>query len=208
MNFGLSADTDYADRIRELADKRFLTNSDAHSLPKIAREYNKILAEDISFKEIVKALKNEDGRKVIANYGLDPKLGKYHRTFCDDCNTSIETKVPVSKCPKCGGDNVTFGVFDRIELIKDKKESKSPSNRPPYIYQIPLQFIPGVGGKTIEKLLDTFNTEMNILHKLSVDDLEQVVGKKVAVSIDNARSGKMQVHSGGGGNYGKVEVKK
>jgi len=49
---------------------------------------------------------------------------------------------------------------------------------------------------------------MNILHKLSVDDLEQVVGKKVAVSIDNARSGKMQVHSGGGGNYGKVEVKK
>ena len=33
--------------------------------------------EDISFKEIVKALKNEDGRKIVANYGLDPKLGKY-----------------------------------------------------------------------------------------------------------------------------------
>lgn len=208
VELGLSSDTYLADMISELEDKTFVTNSDAHSLPKIAREYNKIQMEDISFKELVKALKNEDGRKVIANYGLDPKLGKYHRTFCDDCNTSIETKVPVSKCPKCGGDNVTFGVFDRIELIKDKKESKSPSNRPPYIYQIPLQFIPGVGGKTIEKLLDTFNTEMTILHKLSVDDLEQVVGKKVAVSIDNARSGKMQVHSGGGGNYGKVEVKK
>ena len=208
IELGLSADTELADQISELETRTFITNSDAHSLPKIAREYNKILVEDISFKELLKALKNEDGRKILCNYGLDPKLGKYHRTFCDDCNTSIETKVPVSKCPKCGGDNVTFGVFDRIELIKDKKESKSPSNRPPYIYQIPLQFIPGVGGKTIEKLLDTFNTEMNILHKLSVDDLEQVVGKKVAVSIDNARSGKMQVHSGGGGNYGKVEVKK
>ena len=33
-----------------------------------------MLVEDISFKEIVKALKNEDGRKVIANYGLDPNL--------------------------------------------------------------------------------------------------------------------------------------
>ena len=53
--------------------------------------------EDISFKEIVKALKNEDGRQIIANYGLDPKLGKYHRTYCDDCNDSIETKEPVVK---------------------------------------------------------------------------------------------------------------
>ena len=44
----------------------FVTNSDAHSLPKIAREYNKIQVEDISFKEIVMALKNEGGRKVLA----------------------------------------------------------------------------------------------------------------------------------------------
>ena len=42
--------------------------------------------EDISFKELVKALKNEDGRKILANYGLDPKLGKYHRTYCELCN--------------------------------------------------------------------------------------------------------------------------
>ena len=48
---------------------------------------------------------------------------------------------------------VTFGVFDRIELIKDKKQTKSPKNRPPYIYQVPLTFIPGLGAKTIEKLL-------------------------------------------------------
>ena len=61
-----------ADEISELEDKTFVTNSDAHSLPKIAREYNKMQVEDISFKEVVKALKNEDGRKIIANYGLDP----------------------------------------------------------------------------------------------------------------------------------------
>ena len=207
VELGLSSDTFLADTISELENKTFLTNSDAHSLPKIAREYNKIQVEDISFKEIVKALKNEDGRKVIANYGLDPKLGKYHRTYCDDCETSIETKEPVTKCPNCGSDKVTFGVFDRIELIKDKKQTKSPANRPPYIYQIPLQFIPGVGGKTIEKLLDTFETEMNIIHKLSEDDIEAVVGKKIATNIINARDGKIQVHSGGGGNYGKIEVK-
>ena len=208
IELGLSADTELADTITELEEKTFVTNSDAHSLPKIAREYNKMLVENISFKEVVKALKNENGRKVIANYGLDPKLGKYHRTYCDNCETSIETKEPVTECPKCGSKKVTFGVFDRIELIQDKKQSKSPKTRPPYIYQIPLQFIPGVGGKTISKLLDNFETEMNILHRLSKDDIEGVVGEKIATSIENARGGKVKIHSGGGGVYGKIEVKK
>ena len=204
VELGLSSDTFLADMLSELEDKTFVTNSDAHSLPKIAREYNKMLVQDISFKEVVKALKNEDGRKILANYGLDPKLGKYHRTHCDNCDSTIETKEPVEVCPKCGSDKVTFGVFDRIELIKDKETTQSPENRPPYIYQIPLTFIPGVGGKTIEKLLDTFETEMNILHKLSEDDIEAIVGEKVAKNIVNAREGNMKVESGGGGNYGKV----
>jgi uncharacterized protein (TIGR00375 family) len=204
IELGLSADTMLADTISELEDKTFVTNSDAHSLPKIAREYNKMIVEDISFKEVVKALKGEDGRKVLCNYGLDPRLGKYHRTFCDECNQVIETKEPVSVCPKCGSQKVTFGVFDRIELIKDKKESKSPANRPPYIYQVPLTFIPGLGAKTIDKLLDKFGTEMTILHKLSQDDLEAVVGEKVAKEIILAREGKMKLQAGGGGTYGKV----
>ena len=204
VELGLSSDTFLADTISELETKTFVTNSDAHSLPKIAREYNKMLVNDISFKEVVKALKNEDGRKIVANYGLDPKLGKYHRTYCDNCNTTIDTKEPVEVCPKCGSDKVTFGVFDRIELIKDKETTKSPENRPPYVYQIPLTFMPGIGGKTIEKLLDAFETEMNILHKLSEDDIEAVVGEKLAKNIVSAREGKIKVEAGGGGNYGKV----
>lgn len=207
VELGLSSDTFLADTISELENKTFVTNSDAHSLPKIAREYNKIEVEDISFKEIVKALKNEDGRKVISNYGLDPKLGKYHRTYCDNCNNTIETKEPVSKCPNCGSQKVTFGVFDRIELIKDKSKTKSPKNRPPYVYQIPLTFIPGLGQKTIDKLLANFETEMNILHKLSYDDIEAVVGCKIANNIILAREGNLRIHSGGGGIYGKVSDK-
>lgn len=206
IELGLSADTYLADMITELEDKTFVTNSDAHSLPKIAREYNKMLVNDISFKEVVKALKGEDGRKVLCNYGLDPKLGKYHRTFCDSCNQVIEAKEPVAVCPFCGSDKVTFGVFDRIELIKDKEKSKSPANRPPYVYQVPLTFIPGVGNKTIDRLLDSFGTEMTILHKLSKDDIEAVVGEKVANEIIASREGKMKIHAGGGGVYGKVTV--
>ncbi len=50
IELGLSSDTELADEITELENKTFLTNSDAHSLPKIAREYNKILVENVSFK--------------------------------------------------------------------------------------------------------------------------------------------------------------
>ena len=204
IELGLSSDTYLADKISELESKTFITNSDAHSLPRIAREYNKILVDGISFKELLKALKNEDGRSVISNYGLDPKLGKYHRTYCEVCGKNVEGNAPVTTCKDCDSRNITMGVFDRIEVIKDKEESKSPANRPPYVYQVPLTFIPGLGGKTIDKLLTHFGTEMDILHKLSKDDIEAVVGEKIANGIVAARVGKLNIQAGGGGVYGKV----
>ena len=205
IELGLSSDTFLADQISELETKTFLTNSDAHSLPKIAREYNKMELGGISFKEFLMAIKNENGRKIISNYGLDPKLGKYHRTYCEICDKRIPGEAPVTKCDTCDSKNITMGVYDRIEIIKDKKQTKSPKFRPEYIYQIPLTFIPGVGGKTIEKLLNHFGTEMTILHKLSDDDIEAVVGEKIAKNILSARDGKLHIVEGGGGVYGKVE---
>ena len=206
IELGLSSDTFLADEISELETRTFLTNSDAHSLPKIAREYNKILVNDISFKELMMALKSEDGRKILANYGLDPKLGKYHRTFCENCGKPIEGQAPVTMCTECDSQKITMGVFDRIEIIKDKETTQSPKNRPPYVYQVPLTFVPGLGGKTIDKLLSHFETEMNILHKLSEDDIEAVVGPRIAHTIINAREGNVHIQAGGGGVYGKLSA--
>lgn len=75
VELGLSSDTYLADTISELENKTFVTNSDAHSLPKIAREYNKVLMKNPSFNSLVKVLKREEG-EILANYGLDPKLRK------------------------------------------------------------------------------------------------------------------------------------
>ena len=100
IELGLSSDTFLADKISELETKSFLTNSDAHSLPKIAREYNRIQVEGISFKDFLKALKREDGRKILANYGMDPKLGKYHRTYCETCDKRIPRRCTSYKMPR------------------------------------------------------------------------------------------------------------
>ncbi|GAJ23099.1 unnamed protein product, partial [marine sediment metagenome] len=134
------ADTEIADHLKELAKYTFLTNSDAHSLPKIGREYNIIELEKANFKEILLALQRKEGRKIYANYGLDPKLGKYHRTFCEICNYTATSNPPVYQCEKCGSDKIVKGVFDRIVEIGDYQQSVSPSHRPPYYHQVPLEF--------------------------------------------------------------------
>lgn len=207
IELGLSADTEIADRLKELAQFTFLTNSDAHSLPKIGREYNIIDLEKANFKEMLLALQRKDERKITANYGLDPKLGKYHRTFCEICNYTTTSNPPVYKCEKCGSDKIVKGVFDRIVEIGDYQQSLPPPHRPSYFHQVPLEFVPGVGKKTLDRLFSYFGTEMNILHKASYQEISQVVGFEIAQDIILARKGLLKLSPGGGGRYGKVKQK-
>jgi uncharacterized protein (TIGR00375 family) len=203
VELGLSADSYLADRIAELAPLTLLSNSDAHSLPRIAREYNVLWLAEPNFQEVVWALRREHGRKVLANYGLDPRLGKYHRTCCLDCEEIARVPPPVLACPLCGGRSIVKGVLDRITEIADYAAPRPPSHRPPYHYQVPLQFLPGIGAVTLGKLLNRFGTEMCVLHEASPEQLELVVGKKLSQLVLQARDGSLPLVPGGGGRYGK-----
>ncbi|MGQ9732044.1 MAG: endonuclease Q family protein [Candidatus Zipacnadales bacterium] len=204
IELGLSADTFLADRIAELRDKTFLANSDAHSLPRIAREYNLLRMEQPTYDEFLKALRREDGRTVTANYGLDPRLGKYHRTRCEECNWIATHTPPVRYCEHCESERVTMGVLDRIVEIQDTAEPSPPSHRPPYHYQIPLQFVPKVGGVRLNRLINRFGSEMAVLHEASPHALAQTVGTTIAELIIRAREGTLMVQPGGGGRYGRA----
>ncbi|MFZ3588548.1 endonuclease Q family protein [Bacillus sp. DJP31] len=202
VELGLSSDTFMADQIQELHQYSFVTNSDAHSLPKIGREYQKIKMEYPSFEEFRKALHKKNGRGIVANYGLDPKLGKYHQTTCDKCLTMLENTKEA--CPECGSTKIVKGVYDRLQELKTN--SGETVVRPPYIHQVPLEFIPGLGPKTLEKLRDYFKTEMAILHEAPEETLRSILTKGIAESIIKARNGTLSFQSGGGGKYGKVDV--
>jgi len=204
IELGLSADTDLADRLAELADKTFLTNSDAHSLPKIAREYNLLELAAPTWEELRRALWRQEGRRVAANFGLDPRLGKYHRTFCEVCGHIAQTEPPRLTCEACGGDKVTRGVLDRIVSIADYPQPQHPAHRPPYQYQVPLQFVPGVGPVALRKLINRFGSEMAVLHQAEEPQLAATVGAKIARLIVLAREGRLALSSGGGGTYGKA----
>lgn len=205
VELGLSADAGMASLLSELDGKTFISNSDAHSLIKMGREYNIFEMQEPSFSELVKALKNEDGRRVKANFGLNPLLGKYHRSFCITCDSVIKGEPPVLKCPVSDKHPVVVGVRDRIEEIKDR-EVPEVSKHATYHYQVPLEFLPGVGPKTIDKLIRRFGNEMNILHQASLEELKEVVKGSIAENIILAREGRIGIGAGGGGIYGKVEV--
>ena len=74
--------SDFKFAVNKLAKKEQLEKEKAVLL-NAYEELKKSVKGEINYTEILKALKNEDGRKIIANYGLDPKLGKYHRTYCE-----------------------------------------------------------------------------------------------------------------------------
>ncbi|MDU5950594.1 MAG: endonuclease Q family protein, partial [Paenibacillus macerans] len=111
VELGLSADSEMAGLISELDPFTILTNSDAHSLGKIGREYNELLLGAANYREFAKALKQVDGRRVAGNYGLNPRLGKYHRTYCGNCSYIIdEAEAAVERCPYCGSPKLVRGV--------------------------------------------------------------------------------------------------
>jgi len=205
VELGLSSNTAMADTIPELRRHAFVTNSDAHSLGKIAREYNALRLAAPTFAEVAMALRGEGGRGIEANYGLTPQLGKYHRTYCESCDALVDVGAASDVCAACGSRRIVRGVFDRIAVLAEGDEADVPMReRPPYRDQVPLEFVPGLGAKKREALLERFGTEMRVLHEAPEADIAEVVGPGPAAVIAAARAGKAVVASGGGGAYGKI----
>ncbi|MDM5338835.1 endonuclease Q family protein [Fictibacillus enclensis] len=204
IELGLSSDTNMADGIQELRQFPFLSNSDAHSLEKIGREYQTIQMEKPTFAEFKLALINKEGRRITANYGLDPRLGKYYETTCAKCSAFIYEEKGM-KCAECKSTAVIRGVRNRInELSAIPVTPTDRGERPPYIHQVPLEFIPALGPKTLQKLRDHFGTDMAVLHDIEEKDLRTVAPQAVVRHILLAREGKLSLKAGGGGTYGKV----
>ena len=203
IELGLSADTNMADLMPELSEKTFLSNSDAHSLPKIAREYNIMELEELNFNSVFKALKRKSGR-IKKNYGLNPELGKYHRSYCENCDSTFEVEKAVLNCPKCGSEKVVVGVKDRILEIAENTIPAHPAHRPEYIYQVPLLDIPGIGKKTAAKLFNNCGTEMDVIHNLTAAELKKCMSSRIFKKIKKARQQDFSFQAGGGGTYGKV----
>jgi uncharacterized protein (TIGR00375 family) len=222
IELGLSADSSYADRISELKNLTFLTNSDAHSpYPlRLAREFNQFKVEDITYNEVKKAILRLGGRKCVLNVGLPPAIGKYNQSACSRCFVKyslIESQNANWRC-SCGG-RIKKGVIDRVLELSDNSTPNPPDHRPKYLYLIPLaEIISKVldhSSTTTSAVKNTWNTliskysnEISVLLDSNIDELEKITDSLLADAIRNFRENKIILHPGGGGRYGQIELPK
>lgn len=217
VELGLSADSYMADRISELKDFPFLTNSDAHSPwpHRLGKEFNQIELEDISYSSIKNAFKHN---KIKANYGLVPNLGKYHMTACTKCHKLINPAIARENKMKCScGGTIKKGVDFRISEIADYDKPKHPDFRPKYVHLMPLAEIisaiynKGVTTKTVQnkwqKLIDNFGTEIDVLINVNLEDIEKI-DLNIASAIKSFRNDEIDIIPGGGGKYGQISFDK
>jgi uncharacterized protein (TIGR00375 family) len=213
LELGLSADTDMADRIEELQDIPFLSNSDAHSPwpHRLGREFNEIEIREMTFDAFKDAMM---AKKVVGNYGFDPRLGKYHETGCVRCYQAFtieKAKELKMRCP-CGG-LIKKGVKDRISDIAKWDEPHHPEFRPQYTHILPLaEIISLVHGKGItsvfvqkiwKELVQTFGSEIEVLIYAPLDAIAKNESKLAEV-IKSFRENTLNIQSGAGGHYGKI----
>ncbi|HUI39998.1 MAG TPA: endonuclease Q family protein [Methanothrix sp.] len=216
IELGLSADSDYADRIAELSSRTFLSNSDAHSprSNKLAREFNQMEMQNLSYRDLCLAIKRKEGRRPTLNVGFYPEEGKYNRTACTRCfrqYTARQKDELLGRCPDCGG-LIKLGVKDRVDALADYPRAVHPDHRPPYLHLIPLAEIiaRALGHKSpltsgVQRIwndLTTEKTEIEVLVEADLADLKAET--KVIEAIRAFREGKVVVSPGGGGKFGEI----
>ncbi len=220
MELGLSADTDMADRIVELAGLTFLSNSDAHSPwpNKLGREFNRMSLAEPTHAEVVMAIKRENGRRIHLNVGFDPRLGKYYITACSRCFKQFlmeEADKMRWRCDKCNG-WIKKGVWDRISDLASYPDPKHAPHRPDYLRIAPLAEVIGLAmGKDPHspnvqsewsQLVTRFGDEISVLLDTSQESLSAVTNPHVVGIIKAFRLGTLKVIAGGGGRYGHLEI--
>jgi len=220
VELGLSADSNFADRIEELHRLTFLTNSDSHSPHpvRLAREFNRFEVNDATFEEVKKAILRVGGNKPVLNVGLPPQEGKYHESACISCFTHYTLEEAQRRRWKCScGKRIKKGVKDRINEMADYAEPRHPGHRPPYVHLIPLAEIitKAIGqqnpftqtvSKRWDELVTAFGSEINVLIDSDIEDIAKVTVPAVTEAIKAFREKRVVIHPGGGGQYGIIEL--
>ncbi len=213
---GLSSDPGMNWRVSDLDKYAIISTSDAHSLPKLAREavVLDIEKEKLSYKEIIGRIISKRLERTIEFY---PEEGKYHYDGHRKCDVSLspeEAKKFNDICPVCRK-KLTIGVMHRINELADREEGYTPKNAVPFVHAIPLQEViayvmnKGVGTKSVQelytRLMSEFETELNVLIDADIGRIEGV-DYELGRAIRNIREEKVRIQPGYDGVFGVIDI--
>ncbi len=217
LETGLSSDPPMNWMISDLDRFVLVSNSDAHSPAKLAREAN-LFTCGLSYFEMMDALRNKDPKRFAGTLEFFPEEGKYFYDGHRNCGQRMSPEETISKggkCPGCGK-RVTEGVLHRVSVLADRKRGFEPEKRFGFESIIPLTELIsgihncGVNTKKVAReymgLLETFGNELYILRQCPAADLKQAGFEKLSHSLERMRSGQVSVTEGYDGEFGVIDV--
>lgn len=215
LETGLSSDPEMNWRVSKLDKYRLVSNSDAHSASKLAREAT-VFNIDPNYYSIMNALKTGEG--YVGTVEFFPEEGKYHEDGhrkCNICMSAEETKKHNGICPVCGKP-MTIGVSYRVNELADKKDLNTLPKTAGKVHSlIPLQEIiseimqVSANSKSVcneyEKLINKFGTELSILQDIPTDEISKT-SEILAEAIARLRKGQVIKQAGYDGEYGVIKL--
>ena len=191
-----------------------VSNSDAHSPARIAREAN-LLAGTPSYAGLRRALETGDG--LMGTIEFFPEEGKYHLDGHRACKcrlTPEETAAAGGRCPVCGK-KITVGVLNRVSLLADRREQDAPTFKP-FESLIPLPEVLAdcmglsVASKKVqqayEQALTRLGPEMIILRQTPLTRIREALGPLAEEAVSRLRAGKVLREAGYDGEYGHISL--
>lgn len=214
---GLSSDPAMNRRLSALDNITLVSNSDAHSPRKIAREAN-IFNTEMSYKGIKDAIAEGNKNKFPATIEFFPEEGKYHLDGHRKCQTRLspqETKKNNNLCPVCHK-KVTMGVMHRVDLLADRQEGFKREKSPSFISLIPLFEIIskaigiGVNTKAVTKeymkLISSLGNELKILQDVDIEEINDIGPSRIAEGVGKVRKKTITIKPGYDGEYGVIKL--
>lgn len=218
---GLSADPKMLEKIPDLAELTFISNSDCHSaaLNRIGREFSVLNVKELSYHSIINAIR-ENHVQLTAEF--NPAEGRYFLTGHRADRKGHQDNIVFSKnipenllCPKCGK-KMNLGVQQRCLNLQDK--NIRPIKRD-FIHLIPLTEVLahsyGIKNpnakkvKTVyEKLIGYFSSEIALWRTKNLrEKLATLLPEKVVQEITAVQQGNFQFDPPGfDGIYGKLKI--
>lgn len=212
---GLSSDPQMNWRVSSLDGYRLLSNSDAHSPAKLAREATRFTCAPDYF-QILAALRTGEGYGGTVEFF--PEEGKYHLDGHRACEVRMdprETLAQGGRCPVCGRP-VTVGVAHRVEMLADRDESAPPPATAGQVTSlVPLPEIlseilgsgvaSGMVTKAFERTVAALGPELGILQEVPIEDIA-AVGPLLGEAVARLRAGLVIRDAGYDGEYGVIRL--
>lgn len=216
---GLSSDPEMNWRISALDKLTLLSNSDAHSLPNIAREANVFNLDKVDYNSIYETIKNKDTKKILYTIEFYPEEGMYHFDGHRSCNVIFEpseTKKHKGICPVCRKP-LTVGVLNRVEELADRPQGYKSEVFAGYKKLVELDKIIAeainIKSRSSNKVQEIYQSlikelgpELKILLDAPIEKIEKASSKRIAEAVDRVRKGRLFIKPGFDGQYGEVKI--